>query len=256
MIFIFTHKPTPYVLPDNSIYKPLQVGAALHPELDLCEFKDNQGVNISEWNQVYAELTGQYEIAYNLLEKCSDKYVGQCQYRRWLFFRENTDFDAIFTDWKAITCRSCNCITSVANHFAQMHSAYYLRLCVEIITKLYPDYAESIKKYWFGDSRLFYSNSFILPKEDYLRYSDFLFSILEAFREHEGLQTVAQTESYVANNIKCGVQKAHAGYRPGRNYDLQIFGFLGERLWDLWVRHNYEGYIFQIPFTLKENTGI
>lgn len=258
MIYVLTHKPTLYKLPDNSIYKPLQVAAEQHLDLNLSKYKDNCGNNIGNWNPVYGETTGQYQIAYNLLDSDKDKFIGQCQYRRQLLFRETTDFEAIFNDFKCITCKPLLFAygETVMTQFARCHSEYYIRVCSEIITKMYPEYSESISKYWFYGNKLYYSNGFILPREEYLKYSDFLFSVLDAFRSHEGLYSVADFERYVSENIEKGIQKANNGFRQGYNYDLQVLAFLSERIWTLWARHNYEGFILEMPYTLKENTGI
>ena len=58
-IFIACHKPT-YV-PENSLFYPVQVGAALtNKRFEHMAYRDNEGEHISEKNPDYCELTAQY----------------------------------------------------------------------------------------------------------------------------------------------------------------------------------------------------
>ena len=48
-------------LPKDSIYLPVQVGKALHPDVVLDGYQpDNDGVNISEKNPYYCEMSAVY----------------------------------------------------------------------------------------------------------------------------------------------------------------------------------------------------
>ncbi len=58
-ILVACHKADPNIRQDD-IYMPIQVGKALHPELDLGFQCDNTGDNISEKNGSYCELTALY----------------------------------------------------------------------------------------------------------------------------------------------------------------------------------------------------
>lgn len=63
-IFIATHKN--YEMPDDDIYIPLEVGASLRKDLGLKGVRDNTGLNISEKNPNYCELTGYFWIWKNI----------------------------------------------------------------------------------------------------------------------------------------------------------------------------------------------
>ena len=64
-ILVACHKADPNIRHDD-IYMPIQVGKALHPELDLGFQCDNTGDNISEKNGSYCELTALYWAWKNL----------------------------------------------------------------------------------------------------------------------------------------------------------------------------------------------
>ena len=68
---------TKYWMPNNSVFLPIQVGAALHPALGY--IPDTTGDNISAKNPNYRELTGLYWAWKNL--DC--EYIGLCHYRRY-----------------------------------------------------------------------------------------------------------------------------------------------------------------------------
>lgn len=59
-IFIAAHKN--YEMPEDDIYIPLEVGASLRKDLGLKGVRDNTGLNISEKNPNYCELTGYFWI--------------------------------------------------------------------------------------------------------------------------------------------------------------------------------------------------
>ena len=74
-ILVAAHKK--YWMPDDSVFLPIQVGAALHPALGY--IPDNTGDNISAKNPNYCELTALYWAWKNL--DC--EYIGLCHYRRY-----------------------------------------------------------------------------------------------------------------------------------------------------------------------------
>ncbi len=78
VVAVASHKA--YRMPEGEIYLPLQVGAALHPDLDLGWQRDDEGDNISDKNGSYSELTGLYWLWKN----CDADYKGLVHYRRLL----------------------------------------------------------------------------------------------------------------------------------------------------------------------------
>ena len=75
-VAVATHKA--YRMPIDGVYMPLQVGRALHPNVDLGMTCDNTGDNISQLNAQYSELTGLYWMWKN----CDADYQGLVHYRR------------------------------------------------------------------------------------------------------------------------------------------------------------------------------
>lgn len=75
-IAVATHKA--YRMPQGSIYLPLHVSAALHPDVLTDMTGDNTGDNISDLNASYSELTGLYWLWKNV----HAEYKGLVHYRR------------------------------------------------------------------------------------------------------------------------------------------------------------------------------
>lgn len=89
-IVICYHKASRII--SNSIYLPVQVGKASAP-VTLSMQSDNEGVNISDRNCLYCELTGLYWAWKNL----SADYIGLAHYRRIYSFTPVIDrFCSIF----------------------------------------------------------------------------------------------------------------------------------------------------------------
>jgi hypothetical protein len=75
-VAVISHKP--YRMPQDPMYLPLHVGAALHPDVLPDWAQDNTGDNISERNAKYSELTGLYWLWKN----DDSDYQGIVHYRR------------------------------------------------------------------------------------------------------------------------------------------------------------------------------
>lgn len=86
-VYILTHKKIEEKF-DYPPYVPLLNGSALLNN-DFGYLRDDSGDNISELNEYYAELTGQYWVWKN----SNEDIIGFCQYRRW--FVKNLKFDKL-----------------------------------------------------------------------------------------------------------------------------------------------------------------
>jgi len=81
-IFVSYHKDMPYF--ESDIFKPLFCGAEKLTKKPKHAFLlDNEGINISDKNIFYSELTGHYWVLKNYLDTAKEDYVGFCHYRRF-----------------------------------------------------------------------------------------------------------------------------------------------------------------------------
>lgn len=249
-IYILGHKPLEYGYWDNSLYTPLQVGAAFNPQ--FLPVTDNTGDNIGNWNKVFAECSGTYWLWKNVKNL---KYICQCQYRRRIFFEEDTDFDKIFNEYDAICTQPLNMGISVYSQLKHCHSSELAELFEKTVKELYPEMSESFDKYVKKSGVLFYSNSFGLRKEDFGKYAEFMTNVVFEVIRRIGCNDWTEVRKYIDNEMKAGRTRNTNGLGADKgvlDYQQQIGAFLSERLYTLWVRHTFDK-ILIVPYTKFEN---
>ena len=241
-IYILSHREVPYGIWDNELYTPLQVGDAE----DFLSVRDDKGVNISNLNPMYAELSGMYWVWKNT----DTKYKGQCQFRRRLEFPADYDFDSDFEQYRVITMQPLMLGTTLYNQYASCHSKKDMDLLEEIIDEDYPEYSGTFQSVIKRGSILYYSNGFIMPNGMYDMYCEWLFSVLGKFRERMGWNTNEDVEKDIAEDIANGERSGMRGVR----YQMQVLGFLSERLLTLWLMTNIPPFLIKtVPYKKYEN---
>ncbi|CAM2761105.1 DUF4422 domain-containing protein [Hathewaya histolytica] len=221
-ILVATHKK--YNMPKESMYLPIHVGC--EGKKDLGYTGDNTGDSISLKNPNYCELTGLYWAWKNL--KC--EYIGLCHYRRYftnsnLFRRilnKNNKMDLILSkleienllkEYDIVLPKKRNYyIETIESHYKNAHHIKDLEETKEIISEIYPDYISSFDKVmkW---KKLHLYNMFVMDKEGFDKYCEWLFNILFE------LEKRVDISSY-------------------DNYQKRIYGFLSERLFNVWIVKN------------------
>jgi len=177
-------------------------GAALGRADVVCDYRDDDGENISSLNPVYNELTVLY-WAWKNYDKLGDPdYLGLMHYRRYFYFDPDTPDVRLRTDAPAqnlgeksllsferveallrsgdYLCPRPSRRTSVYKHYAMTHRAADLDRAVAILKRLFPNYAEAADEYLAGNENYFF-NMFVFQKEIFFRYASFIFPILEAY---------------------------------------------------------------------------
>lgn len=213
-IYIVTHKQVE--LPKEKGYIPIVVGKN---KVEYSYFvRDNTGDNITEKNPNYCELTALYWMWKNADK---NKNIGLCHYRR--FF---TDF--IFTK-KPISITKAEKILkkydvivpqtwirldcTVQNWFLEIEGKEKdLKNLRDIIQKKYADYLEVYDEVMNGNEA-FYCNMFVMPYRLMDKYCEWLFDILFELEKITDL----------------------TGYTTA---EARIYGFLSERLFNVWVKKN------------------
>ena len=256
---------------NDAVITPLQVGAANGTE--VCATKDNTGDNISADNYFYIENTGTYWIWKNVKDA---KIKGQMQYRRPLSgVSEAVDFEKVFTDYDVITCepfhhpdhKEPTPEEPMVISADTVEQGYWFSNCVddlyvlELVIQLYhPDYYEDYVKYIKNGPDLYYSNGFIMKAEDYDRYCEFLFDCLQKYREMTNIHTQKDLIDHVRYNMEVGKYPRY----PDKNkipqeavkWQCSIGGFLSERVWTLWLQHNFKPErILKLPY-IKQEEGM
>ena len=186
----------------DSLAPTVLAGAAVCGSEIVCDYRDDDGENISALNPVYNELTVLY-WAWKNYDKLGDPdCLGLMHYRRYFYFDDRVADVRLVTDAPQERFREKSRIseealeyylgqgdfvcprpsrrTSVRRHYAMTHSAADLDRAIMILKRLYPDYAEAADEYLDGSDNYFF-NMFIFPREIFFRYAEFLFSILREY---------------------------------------------------------------------------
>lgn len=176
---------------DSDIYKPIVCGAN-SVENTYGYICDNTGDNISDLNEYYTELTGEYWAWKN-----SDAdIIGFCHYRRW--YVKNLKLDKltkkdILDDLKKydIILPHNFLFNKTVYEFQKEVNYRHPKYDVEyddyvkigkILDKYYPDYGEVYKKVMNGN-KLYFNNMFICKRELANEYFEWVFDALEKIME-------------------------------------------------------------------------
>ncbi len=244
-VFVFYYKKGS-VLALDPIYQPIMSGNSLIGE--KTDFLgDDSGDNISSKNRYYSELTGIYWVWKNTRQNIT----GTCHYRRYftaqpepflyrlkrlhyfpvgllgkrfgLIYTKNTklfvpkiisetEIEFLFQKYDAILPKARKLKYTVETHFRKYHDFNDLNLVESIIKEKHPEYLEAFHKVLKG-KRLYANNMFVLKDNHFQEFMKWWFDILFTFEQRTDLSK-------------------YTGYQQ------RIFGFLGERLLNVWFIHN------------------
>lgn len=140
--------------------------------------------------------------------KTDDEWVGINHYRRYF---ENPKEETTLP-----TPLRCN----MHQQFASCHNINDLLQCEAIIDKYFPEYSTDYSKI----NDLYICNMFIMKREDFNKYVEFVFGVLDKFNELNNLHTDEDVYNYVLKN------KAHYTHVIDVKYQARLQGFLMERL--------------------------
>lgn len=205
-------------MPDDDVYMPIHVGR--EGKQDLGFLGDNTGDNISIKNPNYCELTGLYWAWKNL--QCD--YIGLCHYRRYFCVAKHgsdfsskikaifhrADYERLLQQYDVILPKKRNYyIETVRSQYEHAHNKRDLDEVKKNISELHPEYLDAFNSV-MNRRKLHILNMFVMKKGLYDEYCDWLFGILF---ELEKRIDISQYNAYQS----------------------RIFGFLGERLFNVWL---------------------
>ena len=228
-VIVATHKN--YWMPADSIYFPIHVGR--EGKFDLGYQGDNTGDNISSKNANYCELTGLYWAWKNL----KADYLGLAHYRRHFTTKSSkgskeervitkAQLETLFKDTDILLPNPRNYyIETNYSQYVHAHHKEDLDYTRDIIKEKYPKYVkaydESMKR---TTGHRF--NMFIMKRDKFDSYCEWLFDILFE------LEKRLDISNYNKN-------------------DARVFGFVSERLLDVWIETN--GYTYKnLPYIFME----
>lgn len=163
----------------DDVYTPIQVGKALHPELDLGFVTDDTGDNISSLNPYYCELTAEYWAWKNL--DC--EYIGLQHYRRYfdyMFTKDNVD--NFFKDTDVALASPYYLPRTIFDWWCQEFVPEDIYISLKLLEKMYPDDYAKGQNYF--TNKIFYPcNMFVCRKQLFDEFAAWQFTYLKKLRE-------------------------------------------------------------------------
>lgn len=221
-IYIIAHKEfsAPQDIPE--IYVPLQVGASINKKIGYV--RDDTGEHISEKNNIYNELTGQYWAWKNSKEDI----IGYCHYRRYFvnvygkvknFFagkNENylseKEIEKILKENQMIVHNATYFPETVLQQYERTQGKIPLMIAKRVIIQYYPEYEKAFE-HVLKSHKIHLLNMFITYKEIANQYAEWIFGLLE------------KTEEIL--------RKEYPEFPMERS-----MGMLAERMLDVWIIQN------------------
>ncbi|MTK52312.1 DUF4422 domain-containing protein [Paludibacter sp.] len=239
ILFSAFHKA--YTQPKAEWIQPIQVGKAIS-DADLGYPGDDTGDNISALNPMFCELTMSYWIWKNA-DRSACNYWGLMHYRRYLtpptlndyirirksqsiqsdelenYLGEKTktridkdlqQYDVIMPYRRRLIGHDQN--MTMEEQFSILHITEHWVATLQVIRERFPDYEQSFHIFQ-KDKRMYYANMMITSWAIWDNYLSWLFEILFEV------------------NTRIII--------PEDSYQKRVFGFLSERLLNLYVYHNH-----------------
>lgn len=201
------------------MYQPVMAGSALRKgeTLPTSWIGDDTDENISLKNKTFSELTGQYWI----WKHVQDDIVGIVHYRRYFAGKPRGGKEDILNEQEIrailekadiiLPKKRHYWIETVASQYSHAHHAVDLQTARKVISESQHEYLLDFDKVMSGRS-LSLNNMFISKKTVFDAYCAWLFPLLFA------IENELDISSYSPN-------------------DQRVFGFLAERLLNVWLCH-------------------
>jgi hypothetical protein len=225
-IYVVAHKKAR--MPKDPLYVPIQVGSGP----DIYPLRDNTGDQIAGKNPHFCELTALYWIWKNV----SADVVGIAHYRRYMtrgpisrrIIKEEDVKYLLGTADLLVPKPLCMRNETVMEQFRERHDPKDLFACGEVIRDLFPEYGPDFDR-MLGKHYFYQYNMIVADKRIYDDYMSWLFPILF------GLEKRISIDGYDA-------------------YNQRLFGFLSERLLDVWLSHE-RGLKYREMFYINTETA-
>ena len=239
MIYVITHKKFDDDKLNKDIYRVLHVG-----KNDDCSpeyLRDDTGDSISDKNPTYCELTGLYWIWKNV-KVPEDEITGLVHYRR--FFTDEAgykeykksgrlpeitngkkgEFD--LAENEVILPKRYITLSTLRGSYKRCHDIGDLDVVREAMEKTCPEYIKTFEKV-LSHHKGYYFNMVICRRKVLDSYCEWLFPLMS---EIEKLMDAKSIQGEVTQSQTAGSKNAL--------YQSRVYGFIAERLLQVWVEHN------------------
>lgn len=217
VMLVACHKPA--LVPHDGFYMPVHVGHARNPA-QFGYQPDDDGENISAFNDRYSELTAVYWAWKNLKADA----IGLSHYRRYFRGKQelspgrrilsSDEADALLLKYDIVVGRPRNYVVeTIDSHYRHGHFGADLDALRSVILDQSPEFVSAFDQI-LGGRKLSLYNMFLMRQPQFRAYCEWLFA------------TLASTA------VRIGDETERTPYQR------RTLGFLGERLLNVWVAAN------------------
>lgn len=177
-LLVACHKPAKVF--QNDVYTPIQVGKALHSDLNLGFITDDTGDNISKLNPLYCELTAQYWGWKNL--DC--EYIGLQHYRRYFdFVFDEKNVDKVFKDCDVVLPDPFYLPASIFDFWCENLVPEDVYVAVKLLESMYPEDYGKGQRFLCGNKH-YPCNMFLCKKTLFDEFAAWQFPYLGELRKY------------------------------------------------------------------------
>ena len=183
-------------------------------------------------NRAYSEMSQLYYI-YQLYKsgEMDSKYIGLNHYRRYFEFKDNIpNLDEIFKNYDVILNTPYIFKQGMKKQFCDCHFCKNYDEIIDIIKDIKPEYYESAIK-TINLTEIHYCNLFIMKKNDFYKFCEFMFDILFEFDRRHNFTSDKDVLNYVKENFKSPTNFL---------YQSRIQAFLSERIGNIFYFQNFK----------------
>jgi len=214
------------------------------------KIKEHKGLD----DKFYSEILTYYNIAeYEDLPP----YVGFCHYRRYFAFMNKVPkISEVLKDADALVIKPIRFNGNVREQYSYYHNIEDLEIVEKIIKEKFSDYYPTLERFLEGNTMFAY-NMFIVKREDFKKYVEFIKNVLDAYIDIVGNDIEARVMENQDKYFK------HIDGMPQNDtleYQGRIGAFLAERLTNIFFIHNFKRVgavdvvITENKYNLKYNT--
>ena len=162
----------------------------------------------------------------------SSKYIGLNHYRRYFDFGDNIpDLDYIFKNYDVILNKIWKINETVREHYCKNHICSKYDQILDIIKETKPEYYEAALKV-SNDKKWYICNLFIMKREDFYNYCEFMFDILFEFDKRNNFTSDKEVLNYSKSLFYNNINKSI--------YQSRLEGFLAERISNIFYNKNFK----------------
>ena len=191
----------------------------------------NEG-KLYQMNRAYSEMSQLYFI-YQLYKNgtFSSKYIGLNHYRRFFDFADDIpDLDKIFQNNDVILNSPIVAQEGMKGHYCKYHLCKKYDEIINIIEDIRPEYYETALK-TRNEKLIYFCNLFIMKKNDFLKYCEFMFDILFEFDRRNNFSSDDDVLNYTKD-----FYSEHSEFY----YQSRMESFLSERIGNIFYYHHFQ----------------